>query len=61
MACRYVPLFNYFDEQAATAFRVLADDYVTDDSGTGMRPDVEMLPLKGGRKLCDLTGVGGRG
>lgn len=34
--CRYIPLFDYFMELQATAFRVIADNYVTDDSGTGV-------------------------
>ncbi|OAY51886.1 hypothetical protein MANES_04G040600v8 [Manihot esculenta] len=33
---RYEPLFNYFSEFSDTAFRVVADNYVTDDSGTGI-------------------------
>ncbi|KAK4268844.1 hypothetical protein QN277_022077 [Acacia crassicarpa] len=33
---KYEPLFNYFMELAGTAFRVVADGYVTDDSGTGV-------------------------
>jgi isoleucyl-tRNA synthetase len=39
---RYVPLFNYFESRAAAegsnvgAFRVVADTYVTSDSGTGI-------------------------
>ncbi|KAB5515891.1 hypothetical protein DKX38_026539 [Salix brachista] len=33
---KYEPLFNYFTEFSDTAFRVVADDYVTDDSGTGI-------------------------
>eukprot|EP00258_Populus_trichocarpa_P045482 XP_024461501.1 isoleucine--tRNA ligase, cytoplasmic [Populus trichocarpa] len=33
---KYEPLFNYFSEFSDTAFRVVADDYVTDDSGTGI-------------------------
>ncbi|KAL9377564.1 hypothetical protein Peur_028899 [Populus x canadensis] len=33
---KYEPLFNYFREFSDTAFRVVADDYVTDDSGTGI-------------------------
>eukprot|EP01083_Nonionella_stella_P031113 85190_1 len=33
----YVPLFEYFAKfRAQGAFRVLSDDYVTDDSGTGI-------------------------
>ena len=34
---KYEPLFNYFvAEYGATAFRVVADTYVTDDAGTGI-------------------------
>ncbi|XP_055922181.1 isoleucine--tRNA ligase, cytoplasmic [Eupeodes corollae] len=35
---KYKPLFPYFKERGATvnAFRVLIDDYVTEDSGTGI-------------------------
>ncbi|KAJ6677682.1 SOLEUCYL-TRNA SYNTHETASE [Salix viminalis] len=33
---KYEPLFNYFMEFSDTAFRVVVDDYVTDDSGTGI-------------------------
>ncbi|KAL2238548.1 isoleucine--tRNA ligase, cytoplasmic [Sesamum indicum] len=33
---KYVPLFDYFKDYADVAFRVVADDYVTDDSGTGV-------------------------
>lgn len=33
---RYKPLFNYFIEFSDVAFRVLADNYVTADSGTGI-------------------------
>nr|KYP68047.1 Isoleucyl-tRNA synthetase, cytoplasmic [Cajanus cajan] len=33
---KYEPLFNYFMELSDTAFRVVADNYVTDDSGTGV-------------------------
>lgn len=36
MFCRYEPLFDYFKELSDTAFRVIADNYVTDDSGTGI-------------------------
>lgn len=34
--CRYEPLFDYFKEFSDVAFRVVADNYVTDDSGTGI-------------------------
>ena len=36
---KYVPLFNYFDflrKEPNSAFRVLVDEYVTNDSGTGI-------------------------
>ncbi|KAG4979321.1 hypothetical protein JHK85_033279 [Glycine max] len=33
---KYEPLFAYFKELSDTAFRVVADNYVTDDSGTGV-------------------------
>ncbi|KAF9603367.1 hypothetical protein IFM89_035612 [Coptis chinensis] len=33
---KYVPLFDYFTEFSDVAFRVVADNYVTDDSGTGV-------------------------
>jgi len=33
---RYLPLFPYFQELSEVAFRVLADGFVTDDSGTGV-------------------------
>ncbi|KAJ3187041.1 isoleucine--tRNA ligase [Gaertneriomyces sp. JEL0708] len=32
----YEPLFDYFADRKGTAFRVVADKYVTDDSGTGI-------------------------
>lgn len=33
---KYQPLFDYFLELSDVAFRVVADNYVTDDSGTGV-------------------------
>ncbi|KAL9169223.1 hypothetical protein ABFS82_04G067000 [Erythranthe guttata] len=33
---KYVPLFDYFKEFSDVAFRVVADNYVTDGSGTGI-------------------------
>uniref|UniRef100_A0A2N9FJH6 isoleucine--tRNA ligase n=1 Tax=Fagus sylvatica TaxID=28930 RepID=A0A2N9FJH6_FAGSY len=33
---KYEPLFDYFKEYSDSAFRVVADNYVTDDSGTGI-------------------------
>ncbi|KAH6765950.1 tRNA synthetase class I L [Perilla frutescens var. hirtella] len=32
----YVPLFDYFKDYSDVAFRVVSDNYVTDDSGTGI-------------------------
>lgn len=36
LICRYIPLFDYFKDFSDTAFRVVADDYVTSDSGSGI-------------------------
>ncbi|KAL2455520.1 tRNA synthetase class I family protein [Abeliophyllum distichum] len=33
---KYVPLFDYFKDFSDVAFRVVSDNYVTDDSGTGV-------------------------
>ncbi|MCD7466072.1 hypothetical protein HAX54_002422, partial [Datura stramonium] len=33
---KYIPLFDYFKDFSDSAFRVVADDYVTFDSGTGI-------------------------
>nr|GMD85508.1 isoleucine--tRNA ligase, cytoplasmic [Ipomoea batatas] len=33
---KYIPLFDYFKDFSDTAFRVVADDYVTSDSGSGI-------------------------
>ncbi|KAI5062233.1 hypothetical protein GOP47_0022772 [Adiantum capillus-veneris] len=33
---RYQPLFDYFLELSSVAFKVLSDEYVKDDSGTGV-------------------------
>ena len=41
---RYVPLFDYFIDFSDMAFRVVADDFVTSDSGTGV---VHMAPAFG--------------
>ncbi|KAI8554307.1 hypothetical protein RHMOL_Rhmol05G0088500 [Rhododendron molle] len=41
---KYVPLFEYFVDFSDVAFRVLADNYVTSDSGTGV---VHMAPAFG--------------
>lgn len=31
-----MPLFDFFQEYSDAAFRVVSDNYVTDDSGTGV-------------------------
>ncbi|PSS35874.1 Isoleucine--tRNA ligase [Actinidia chinensis var. chinensis] len=41
---KYVPLFEYFIDFSEMAFRVVADDFVTSDSGTGV---VHMAPAFG--------------
>ncbi|KAJ4866562.1 tRNA synthetase class I family protein [Raphanus sativus] len=41
---KYEPLFEYFSEFSSVAFRVVADDYVTDKSGTGI---VHLAPAFG--------------
>ncbi|XP_052173832.1 isoleucine--tRNA ligase, cytoplasmic [Diospyros lotus] len=41
---KYVPLFDYFIEFSDVAFKVVADNYVTSDSGTGV---VHMAPAFG--------------
>ncbi|KAL6970780.1 isoleucine--tRNA ligase [Sarracenia purpurea var. burkii] len=41
---KYVPLFEYFIDFSDVAFRVVADDFVTSDSGTGV---VHMAPAFG--------------
>lgn len=33
---KYEPLFDYFSDFSSEAFRVVADDYVTDGTGTGI-------------------------
>ncbi|KAL9240634.1 hypothetical protein vseg_014831 [Gypsophila vaccaria] len=33
---KYTPLFDYFQDFSDVAFKVVADNYVTDDSGTGI-------------------------
>eukprot|EP00271_Cylindrocystis_brebissonii_P013098 TRINITY_DN3268_c0_g1_i2.p1 TRINITY_DN3268_c0_g1~~TRINITY_DN3268_c0_g1_i2.p1 ORF type:complete len:1233 (+),score=293.29 TRINITY_DN3268_c0_g1_i2:403-4101(+) len=52
---KYAPLFPYFAD-LATAFRVVADDYVTDKSGTGV---VHCAPAFGedDYRVCKLAGI----
>ncbi|KAG6500965.1 hypothetical protein ZIOFF_040828 [Zingiber officinale] len=53
---RYVPLFDYFLKYSDTAFRVVADNYVTDDSGTGV---VHCAPAFGedDYRVCVASGI----
>ena len=54
---KYTPLFDYFaDEFGETAFRVLADDYVTNESGVGV---VHQAPAFGedDYRVCVREGV----
>ncbi|OMH81083.1 Isoleucine-tRNA ligase, cytoplasmic [Zancudomyces culisetae] len=54
---RYEPLFDYFaEEYKERAFKVLQDDYVTDDSGTGV---VHQAPGFGEDdfRVCQANGV----
>ncbi|MDQ2677513.1 MAG: isoleucine--tRNA ligase [Actinomycetota bacterium] len=52
---RYEPLLPYFAEHA-DSFRVLVDDYVTDDDGTGV---VHMAPGFGedDQRVCEANGI----
>jgi isoleucyl-tRNA synthetase len=52
---RYRPLFDYFADHA-DSFRVLVDDYVTDDDGTGV---VHMAPGFGedDQRVCEANGI----
>lgn len=53
----YVPLFDYFYEEFKdTAFRVVSDTYVTDDSGTGI---VHQAPAFGeeDNRVCQKFGI----
>lgn len=47
----YEPLFPYFSDMSATAFRVCNDTYVTDDSGTGIVHQVHTCAYQA-RELC---------
>ena len=52
----YDPLFPFFSDLAASAFKVVADGYVTDDSGTGV---VHCAPAFGedDYRVCLLAGI----
>ena len=41
---RYTPLFEYFTAENAGAFRVVADDYVSSEDGTGIVHQVHPHP-----------------
>ncbi|AQK81807.1 Isoleucine--tRNA ligase cytoplasmic [Zea mays] len=53
---KYTPLFDFFIELQETAFRVIADNYVTDDSGTGV---VHCAPAFGedDHRVCLAAGI----
>ncbi|CAH0587986.1 unnamed protein product [Chrysodeixis includens] len=53
---KYTPIFDYFVGQCPNAYRVLADSYVTDDSGTGI---VHQAPYFGEDdfRVCLAAGV----
>ncbi|KAG8388928.1 hypothetical protein BUALT_Bualt02G0176300 [Buddleja alternifolia] len=57
---KYVPLFDYFKEFSDVAFRVVADNYVTDDSGTGI---VHCAPAFGedDYRVCMENGIISKG
>lgn len=57
---KYTPLFEYFRELEATAFRVVCDPYVTDDGGTGI---VHMAPAFGedDYRVCIAKGIVNKG
>ena len=53
---KYAPLFGYFSQHESTAFRVVSDGYVTDDSGTGI---VHQAPAFGedDNRVCLAHGI----
>ncbi|TVU08293.1 hypothetical protein EJB05_41693 [Eragrostis curvula] len=53
---KYTPLFDFFMDFQDTAFRVIADNYVTDDSGTGV---VHCAPAFGedDHRVCLAAGI----
>ncbi|CAN6194017.1 unnamed protein product [Urochloa humidicola] len=53
---KYTPLFDFFSELQESAFRVIADNYVTDDSGTGV---VHCAPAFGedDHRVCLAAGI----
>uniref|UniRef100_A0A0D9VD18 Isoleucyl-tRNA synthetase n=1 Tax=Leersia perrieri TaxID=77586 RepID=A0A0D9VD18_9ORYZ len=56
---RYTPLFDFFSELQDTAFRVISDNFVTDDSGTGVGTDLVVAVDNDGcftDKICEFNG-----
>lgn len=53
---RYELLFDYFEEFLRMAFRVVADDYVTIDSGTGIVHCYAVL-AEDDYRVCIASGV----
>jgi isoleucyl-tRNA synthetase len=53
---RYEPIFHYFDAEGAKGWRVLCDNFVTDESGTGI---VHCAPAFGedDYRVCIANGV----
>lgn len=53
---KYTPIFDYFVDQCPNAFQVLVDNYVTDDSGTGV---VHQAPYFGEDdfRVCLAAGI----
>ncbi|KAL6555673.1 hypothetical protein OROHE_007345 [Orobanche hederae] len=57
---KYVPLFDYFKDYSDVAFKVVSDNYVTDDSGTGI---VHCAPAFGedDYRVCLANGIISKG
>ena len=57
---KYTPLFNYFPEYTERAFRVISDNYVTEEGGTGI---VHQAPAFGedDYRVCLLHGIVSKG
>lgn len=57
---KYIPLFEYFSECKDRAFRVISDNYVTEEGGTGI---VHQAPAFGedDYRVCLLHGIVSKG
>jgi isoleucyl-tRNA synthetase len=57
---KYTPLFEYFSEYKDRAFRVISDNYVTEEGGTGI---VHQAPAFGedDYRVCLLHGIVSKG